>query len=616
MRRIGRVNLRFLGLALVFASVVYAVHSTAVADTNITVDVEPTSGTIEDSFTIQVGFTGDDASAIEAPIIPSDDNFSVEPAGTVTSHSLVNGKRTSTLGYNYSLTPQPNLSPGTYKIPQGTFQYNGKKYLLKQPTVRILKVGSEDAEPKAKGLSFVQVTDNTAPYVGQQVLYKAEVAAEGNVAEAALGDIDFDGFWSESFGKAKEMDRTIGNVRTKIFTIREALFPVKAGDLTIPARSITAKLRVRRQRPERRDPWGMFNDPMLGLDVFDFGAHDMVPTRAVAKAITVTAKPLPDSPDQSVKYVPVGRVVMASKLDKNEVAKGDSINLMIELHGDANLRPLELTYPKGLSEHFRIYPEEPKVKTTPDGDTVMFTKTFSLALVAQTIGDVEIAPFRVLVFDPIRESYSWLTSDRHKVTVSPGVGGNSLVVAGQSSTPVEVPDQRAPVNLLGEDLLPQHVGPSTYQPRPQAGPMHYFLLAFIPVIAIGVRLYVSRLSRFLADPLLLKQLKAYENFMKSLDTKDVQSTNGVDPLAESFRQFLRSRLRATPGTVTANEAAELVLKHLQDKTLSERVRKLLGEFERNRFGGIASGGERSAQLLTEAKDLARIIDVKCGRPAR
>ncbi|MCC6953102.1 MAG: hypothetical protein IT290_03195, partial [Deltaproteobacteria bacterium] len=100
------------------------------ADTNIDLSLEPSSGTVNDVFALDVNVSGDEARALEGPFFDESAEFRIDPAGTSSSLSIVNGLQQFTLTYSFRLYADPNLPLGKHPIPKGRFRYGRETVLL------------------------------------------------------------------------------------------------------------------------------------------------------------------------------------------------------------------------------------------------------------------------------------------------------------------------------------------------------------------------------------------------------------------------------------------------------------------------------------------------------
>ncbi len=589
---------------------------TAHAEVEVSVSVRPESGTVNEQFRLEVTLRGEQAKEFEPPIFEENSDFEIFSAGTASNISIVNGRSNTAFSHVFTVQPNSKLEPGRYSLPRGYFVRNGKKVFLKDQEITIVKDDSAPAKQKELGVDVVQTLNNTAPYVGEQVLYEFKIVTNRRLYNAAVSEPSFPGFWHEPFEKNDETHRTYGQQSSTIYTIRAALFAFDTGELRIPGRILTAELPVQRKRTRLPDPW---RDGWGGFFDFDLDTGlQLTKRKFTANDLTVEVKQLPENPLKSSGYVPVGKVQIASALDKSTVTQGSSVTLTVELYGDANLRPYELP-PLGEADkkNFRVYLDKPDLKTFYEGTTVKFKKRFSMALVPLKAGELPLPVFTVVTFDPQAQEYRALQTSTRSVSVLPDKLADQLVVSRGVDTPttLERPEEeKDTVVLLGEDLLPQHVGPELYRRAPRINTLTFFFLLFLlPLVSLLLRFIAGHHLQLRLNPHLLAERSALIRASSSLDGL----TDGADltPIMGVITRYLGERFRRHGESLTSIEAATLVSEKTNDSGLGDRTRELLAKLERYRYGGGSRSGAEAEKesLLEQARVLLREIEKKTKR---
>lgn len=561
--------------------------SAAWGETEVRATLDPPAGTADQLFVLQLRVLGDDGRQIQEPYFESSEQFRIERRGTSSRHMFVNGVATSEIIFNFAVAPAPGLAPGEYPLPSGYITVGGKRVGLKLPRIKIQQIAPTLPEAKrATGLDFVQLVDNTAPYVGQQVLYRVEVATSRQVRKATLDEADLKGVWRESFGKEREVSRLIANSGTTVHSLREAVFPQQPGELLIPARSLSAEVRG---VPQRR-AWGDFMDNFFD-DIFE--DYEYQQRRVIAEGVKLAVQPLPPAPAGAGPYIPVGKLRFKVEIDRDLVKEGENITVKAELEGDANLRPLELHYVPGPESEFRVYADQPELETRVDGQRVIFTKRFSFAVVAQRSGEFTLPALRVLTFDPEAGRYQWLEGTARKVRVLADAAAQQLRVAAAEEARSPAPRAHRELEQLGEDLLPQHVGTDLFAAsRPVPGALRWLVLLAAPFLACGVGAVAGYRRRLQFNPELVAQRNAYRKAAEALQA----TTPDAVELARVLRTYLGERLRCRGGSLTPIEARELVTRHTGNPALGEETEQLLGRLERLTYGGSAAAQAPAAVL--------------------
>ena len=587
--------------------------SQALAQSHVTVDVSPRSGTVNDVFVLTVAARSEQQDSVRRPVFDNSAEFTVETGSTSTQQSFSFGADTMreyTVTYTFQLTPRSDLAPGRYSVPPGRILINGSEYRLKQPQVDIVKTEKVESRVSEAGVDFTQFVDPTEVYLGQQVTYRAVIATRFE-ATVKLSDMDWKGFWREAFGDKSQRDRQVGKV--VITSFLDALFPVESGDLTVPARQLTAQLSVPQelQRRSGDSPFdGFFPELFWGSSV------KTVTKRLQAPALALKVKPLPTPPMAFEQPVPVGSVSLNTDLSQTAVEQGESITMTVTVSGDANLRSLKLPEPTGTNaKDFKIYHDNPETKAFVEGDRIKLVKTFKVALVPLKDGTLQLPKFTILSFDPVDSQYRVLSTTQKLLTVAPNAAAQKLIVAGTSPEVKKTveDEKKQDVALVGEDLLPQHIGPQTLLAAPRLNSrVTWFVFLFAPVLAVGLRLFVSRRVTLFSDPKALRQKNAHQKALAAFAAIDKSSDDALDIIHDTLRTYLGERFRTQGESLTARDAEKLLAAKLPKRAplareLPGRVEKVLSLFQRIRFsGGAAAYGAEQMQSLLD--DTVKLID--------
>jgi hypothetical protein len=588
------------------------------------VTLSPGAGTVDDTFELDVALQGKQGGQIGRPEFEASNDFDIESTGTSTRNEFVNGVQSFQILFSFQVTPRADLPPGNYLLPKGTVAVDGQQIALNGTKISIFGPNSStpattsssqgvraeiDAlrrEPST--IDFTHVVDNYQPYVGEQVIYRAEVATATGFASANLSDIELNGFWREPFGKNQEQVRNIGN--TVVHSIFEALFPSQSGDIEIPRRTLTAQIRVV-DPVHRRRSMDLFEDFFSDMDAF--GGSRMVTKRFVAQPFTVHVKDLPPPPFPHLGYIPVGDVSVRAGVDRTAVKQGESVTLKIEMTGDANLKPYELPQPyAGDIADFKTYVDKPQVETTPTKTRVLFRKVFDIALVPQKAGALKLPEYRIVTFDPKNGKYVTVTTGEHIIQVAASAEPEQLVVRGlpapDRSTSADS-EQKTEIQLLGEGLYPQHVGPETYLKSRHVPPEYLWtVLLGLPLLLLPFHISILRRRTRLADHAGLLQVQAYRKALDSFQALENISSDSAERCLAVLRTYLGERFRFTGESLTSAELRELLSKRVKNHAVIDHAEEVFLKLQKTVYGG--GGGDEKAvrELVTEARAVVKDIE--------
>lgn len=598
--------------------------SLVLAAENPRVDVQPHVGTPADTFQLSVTVSGDGLE-VSRPQFDSTRQFQIQAVGTATRVLSVNGVPTSEMTFNFIVRPAAGLSPGVYALPRGRMSIDGQTASFDGPKITLLADtsggGSSSGsaqDPSATGdierggpVDFTQLVDNFEPYVGEQILYRSEIALTDAVANPNLGYVTLNGFFRESFGKNQEQIREIGN--TQVHSVLEALFPLQSGDLVIPERVLTANIRVSDPYRRRRS-WDMFDDFLGGMDGLAGGR--MVPKKYVAKSVTVHVKELPPAPEPDLGYVPVGTLVVNTTVDQTTVKQGESISMKIDVVGDANLKPFELGKPiGGDSKDFKIYVDKPELESTPGKNRIVFRKRFSVAFVPQHAGTLSLPKYRIVSFNPKEQRYVTADTGDRTVTVTADAQAEKLVVRGGTApAPADSgKDQKIDVRSIGEGLFPLHLGPQTYAShRPLSGALVFWIVVLLPCFVMPLHLLALKRRERLSDPAALAQAGAHRTALENLGALEREMPPDTEERCLSaLRTYFGNRFRLNGESLTSADVGDVLSARVKDDALRARAETVFRKLQRAVYGGSPDATEKSA-LIAETRSLVNEVEKHAG----
>jgi len=175
------------------------------ADIQITASVDQQELTLEDSVNFSIVVEG--TRSAPPPQLPPLDSFKVRPRGSSSSFQIVNGDRSSSITYNFSLLPKET---GTFTIGPATVDIDGKKYRT-APITLIVKEPS--TVPNILREVFAEmVISNKKPYVQEQVTATLRIYHRVEIRNLKA-DIQFQGFREEALKGPVQNTRIVNGIR-------------------------------------------------------------------------------------------------------------------------------------------------------------------------------------------------------------------------------------------------------------------------------------------------------------------------------------------------------------------------------------------------------------------
>ncbi len=586
----------------------FSICRMAFAEVVVETSVDPAMGTRNDSYLLKVIISGD-FSKISRPEFNNSSEFELNFSGSSSSTEIINFEKTEEVTFSYLVGVSGNLKVGKYHLPSGKINVNGEVKEFVGPEINIIEdnssksKSSDNKSANKMGVDFTQIVDNDEPYVGEQVVYRAEIASNKSIANASLDDLSLNGFWRESFGKKAEQKRNVGNIL--VFSLLDGIFPNKEGEQEIPPRKFKANVEIIETAGPQRS-WNLFDRFFDDMDVF--ASRKLVPLELLAPGLKIKVKPLPNPPKNNLSYIPVGKVQVNSSVESQTVKQGESLTLTIEISGDANLRPYDLSLPQGKDlDNFKIYIDQPKIEVIPRDNKLFFKKTWKLALVCQKAGKFQLPQYEVITFDPQSKQYRAETTLTKEIEVLPDSTNNNLIVYGEpkeEKTKTNQADNRQAIQILSEDLRPQHVSDGLYLPRYKFSNLFFFLLCLIPLFTFFISYLHNKKIKNLNNPNKILSKKALSKAVSSLSEKNINP----ELLTSIFKIYLGEKFAVAAESMTASEVRILLVEKLKNQALAPKAEELLGKLQKYLYAGLRIEDSQMRGLVEQTKNLIMEIE--------
>lgn len=389
-------------------------------------------------FTVQVTREGDGRS-VPDPVLPDFTAMGLSLAGPPSSFrssssslSFGTGKATQMVTrtiqtYTYALIPS---KPGRFSLPvhvmNGTTKVAAERTVVLEVTGQaaaeaVAVAGSTAGPTEAQGEIFLWTRlDKPRAYVGEQLLYTLEVyerLAFPNFQLRALPG--FQDFWTEELPEGDIRVETVAGVPYRVRPgLRRALFPQKAGSLTISPAEVNVGMR----------------------------------RRVAGRPTLVEILPLPTEgrpPGFSVNNV--GNYAISAKVDRARIKQGEPFTLTVTISGTGNIRVID---PGQWPELDGMRRYEPKVETRPAvGLQVGGERRYEFLIIPERAGDLEIPAHRFSFFDPATARYQTVQTRPIALAVAPDANAPAPTKQGETTAPEVASD--AHDGLLAPLITPE-----------------------------------------------------------------------------------------------------------------------------------------------------------------
>ncbi|HMM11766.1 MAG TPA: BatD family protein [Bacteroidales bacterium] len=435
---------------------------------------------------------------------------------TSSSIQIIGGRvdRQTSQTYTYILSA---TQEGDFTIDPASVEVDGKTIRSGRLDVKVVPATNRQQRPASStdnssntsgGLSsrdlFLRaIPDKRSAVIGEQVIITYRL-----YTRVALANIEFvrqssfAGFWTKNLLESNNMPQSRQVIDGEEYVVadirRVALFPQKAGKLTIEPMEISclAQVRSRQARPGF-DPFeSFFNDPF-----FNRGIQN-IPQTLVSEAITIDVSALPGTGRPSSFSGAVGQFGFSASLNNSEVKANEAINLIISVSGTGNLELLDLPkpiFPPG----FEVFEPKLSADIKTDANGISGTRRAEYLVIPRFEGNFRIEPIEFSYFDPRRKEYLTLRSQPFEIRVDKGEAtdaGGSVMFSSQEG-----------IQYLSSDIRYINTSEGTLKPINSYlfGSWLYILLMALMATAFGASLYWHNKTRQLKqNQTLLRNRKA------------------------------------------------------------------------------------------------------------
>jgi len=624
-----------IALALLLCATALAATAGA-ADLQARVDRTTASPGDQVVLTVTVSGRGRDLAMPELPAIAGVD---AARGGTSTSFQMVNGAVSSSQTWTWVLSIrsdrdvvipalQTTVDGQTLRTQPITIRVAGDPGAVTGNGNRTAPPRPEPAVPAARpgrtgpGSPFfvTLAVDRDEVYVGEQVVLIFRFFAD---PFARLFDRPqyeaprTEGFWREDLPPQRNSRETVGGKAYEMTEIRYALYPTRAGRLTISPAKVTLP----------GDPFADF-----------FGSRrtrERGPQTLQSESLTLEVLDLPRPAPPGFLGLVSRQVELDVQTDRTSVPRGDPVTWTLVLKADGSLKsvtdvPWEA--PRGVQVHEAGGGLEMKEARGRQLAVLRAEKV----LVPSAEGRLELPPASVTWFDPAQKRYRTVEAGARVLEVTPSdnpVGEDGVLHASGF---------RGEIERLASDLAFVHPAPARLDPRGAPLPETFgwwFLTLLAPVALGGWRLWLGRRRALLGDPAGLRRRHASRTARRLLEEAAALADAGgasalVIRAVTGFVADMTGRAAAglpagavgayaaARGKPEVGEALESLLRdcaasrygaagaeaRLDEETVA-RARRLLAELEHDgvkpRAGGPLVGAMLLAAMATSAVAPAR-----------
>ena len=360
---------------------------------------------------------------------PLKQNFDIVGSSTSSQVQIVNGKVSSTVQLELSLSPKHG---GPLTIPSITWDADHSQPL----TLNVVSNGSganDNGASAAARRVFVETdVDPKTPYVQAAVHVTVRVYAAVPLSHADLEFADTDAALVRQVGSDGVSNAEKNGMSYQVVTRQYLVFPQHSGQISIPGPTLSGNIPDRSSALGLSDPFaGVFsNSPFAGM----LGTSK--PIRIHADPIVLNVQPRPAGANASY-WLPARNLRLEANWNPSSLAAhvGDPITVDLKLQADgltaAQLPDLSalLNLPAGL----KAYPDQPSLKDSTQGADIIGSRNQSVALIADQAGHFTIPELHLSWWDTRANQAREVTLPAQTLAVEPAPG--SAPISAQNQQP-------------------------------------------------------------------------------------------------------------------------------------------------------------------------------------
>ncbi len=551
-----------------------------------------------------------------SPILPSLDDFDKYEAGTSQNFSFINGQTTSSITYNYILSPKKE---GTFKIEPIRFQVGDKQYtanpvevtvVAAQPGVSVPQRNVQPAPTTGGGRRdlpgedesiFVGATvDKDTVYVNQQVTWTLGYYTDGRVEllrSPNYSPPSSEGFWVEDLPPQNKYYTTIHGRQYLISEIKRAYFPTAPGTYSIGEARVDIVVDDFGNRGNIND---FFSRGMAG----GFGQQRSLTTKA--KKIVVKALPQNGKPADFAGAV-ASNLSVTMTADKQTAQVGEPVNVTVEVNGTGNMRTLSPPKLNGIDK-FKFYESGNSTDSFKQDYVVSGRRKFQFVIVPQVEGQFTVPPVSIPYFDPSKRAYRVAQSEPVPLRVNPGTNenGRKVVYAGGGDD----------FQVLNRDIRFIHTPPAVLAAaRPPFYSRSWFLATqALPVILLAGSLVVERRRRRLREDIgfarASRALRDAERRLMEADGafRSGKTEAGFASMHTAIFGYFADRANVPPASLSNESIASWLEAHGVEASRVDDVRHLIAACDMARYAAATADATQGRALLKTTRDTLMSIE--------
>ncbi len=561
---------------------------------------------VDETFTYELKVSGATQSLPDVQLPPLDPFKILSGPNQSSQFSMVNGAVSVSKSYSVVLLPRRT---GKFTIPAVRVTHKGRTYLsnaieLEVTSSGALRGGGNPARPGAKDsddLFIRAIPSKTTVYVNDQINVSYKVYFRVPIRNPDfLKFPETIGFWVEEYEVPQNIPVThevINGVQYNVAEVKKfALFPTRAGELTITPLQLSVDVVKRRQR----DPFSMFDD------FFDNPLGRTERKVLSSPEITLDVKPLPAAGRPANFSGLVGNFQLVVNLDKTSVKANEAITYKVRISGSGNLKSLN-TLNINFPPNFQVFDPRVNDSINRKTDRLYFTREMEYVLIPRDAGQYRLPPLELSFFDPGNREYRVLRSREFLVEVAEG---DKLAAGSANFTKSEVRLLGQDIHFIKENEL--DLVPVDYKPY---ATVWFWAALLLPLLVLGVAVgYRSHSEKMSTNVEYARKRQASKQAIKRLKTARALLQQGnyaafYGAVSSALLGFVADKTNHAAAGLMRDNVAALLAQNQVDRDMIDEYLKCLDEADFRRF----APGQVTPEAARQFYDTAAEVLSKLGK---
>lgn len=516
--------------------------------------------------------------------LPSFENFRVVggPYQQI-SHSIVNGKRSFSKSFGFTLQP---TKQGVLTIGSASIVINGQTYQTEPVQVTVtgaVQRPNDTSVPLVEpdeSLHLVAQVSKRNPYLNEPItilykIYFREGTGFRNFTHTETPE--YNDFWAHNIevkGLDPQEEIYKGEKYTSVIVKKVVLYPQKSGTLTVAPLSLDVA----------------FEYPTNRRDFFGRRAYGVTNLKVSTGATNINVKPLPETGKPEDFSGAVGTFDFVVTPNRTAVRQGETIELDIAVSGKGNLELFSLPKPV-VPKALEMYDPVAKKQITVSLSGMSGKISEKYTIIPQYQGKYIIKPMSFSYFDLSTNSYKTLTSQEIMIDMIDGPVSNEPQTEDTETLAKSDVETKSQFRFIELKTNLQSI-----QKQDFLFSKSFYFWLLLPLMLIPILILVKRKKDERDSDVVGNKIRSTNKLAKKYLSDAKKNQNDKQRFYESLERALHNFLKAKLKIETSEMSKEKISEILSDKGAGQdTIQDFISLLE-------------SAELVRYAPSLASSVD--------